>query len=229
MPQEKISPRLPQPLLLKLDESSGRVELFPAVWSAAENFVVCEGDLCLDGLEQLIDLNAPRFSPLVAYLLTTRLRDPNLRVRTRVVQVIAGVLSPDEDGNPAPIEVRDTLRRFISQSRTRQIFALLQVSASEPQMEESVAQILNLCTFAGNHLVDILGDHQVSLPVRSQAARMIGKVGYLDALPGLEKMAGRLEARNNGQKEMPFGSLPVANDLELLDSIKQAIRLLRAP
>jgi hypothetical protein len=35
------------------------------------------------------------------------------------------------------------------------IFALLQISASEPEMEEPVAQILNLCTFAGHHLVDI--------------------------------------------------------------------------
>jgi hypothetical protein len=69
MPQDKISPRLQQPLLIKLDESTGRVELFPAVWSAAENFVVCEGDLCLDALDQLVELNAPRFSPLVAYLL----------------------------------------------------------------------------------------------------------------------------------------------------------------
>jgi HEAT repeat protein len=229
MPSVKAFPRLPQPLLLQLDESSGSFELFPAVWSAAENFILCEGDLCNEALDQLVELNAPRLSPLVAYLLATRLRDPNLRVRTRIAQIIASVLSPDSTGNPAPIEVRNTLSLLLGQSRTRQVFALLEISAYDPAMEQSVAQILNLCPFAGHHLVDILSDHRVAQLIRAQAAKMIGRVGYLDALPGLEKLAGKIETRSNGQKELPFGSFPVANDQELLTSIKQAIRLLQAP
>jgi hypothetical protein len=42
-------------------------------------------------------------------------------------------------------------------------------------------------------------------------------------------MAGKIEARNNGQKEMPFGSIPISYDLELLASIKQTIGSLKNP
>ena len=229
MLQDKPSPRLPQPLLLQLDESTGNLELFPAVWSAVEDFILCEADSCDDPLDKLIELNAPRLSPVVAYLLATRLTDPNLKVRTRIAQIIAGVLTPDDAGNPAPTAVRNSLNLVLAQIRTRQVFALLQISANKIEMEDVVARILDLCPYAGHHLVDILGDHHVTLPIRAQAARLIGRVGYLDALPGLEKLAGKIEARNNGQKEMPFGPLPAVYELELIDSIRQAIRLLKAP
>lgn len=229
MPLDQLPTRLPQPLLLELEESTGNIELFPALWSAVEEFIGCVGEFCHGPLDELMQLNAPRFSPVVAYLLATRLTDPDLQIRTRITQIIADVLAPDSNGNPAPQPVRNSLSLFLTQIRTRQVYALLQVCSARRTMEESVARILNLCPYAGNHLVDILGDHRTPMPIRSQAARMIGLVGYLDALGGLEKYAGKIEARSNGQKEMGFSSTPVTNDSELLESIQQAIYLLRAP
>ena len=58
---------------------------------------------------------------------------------------------------------------------------------------------------------------------------MIGKVGYLDALPALARLEGRVEARLFGQKAMPFASHEKPNEAELLPAIQDALRVLRAP
>ena len=221
--------KFPQPALFVLEESMETVELFPAVWSAVEDLTMPEAEVRHKALDRLVGLNAPRFSPVVAYMLLTRLTDPDLKLRGRVANILSQVLTPDEEGRSAPEDVRSHLLLYLSQLRTRQVFSLLQVIAGDNSIAEQVANLINACPYAGNHLIDILNDHKAPIEIRKQAAMMIGKVGFVDVLPMLEKLENRLEARLNGQKAMPFAPPPNLNEVDLLPSVQESIRLLRSP
>lgn len=222
-------PISPQPQLFLLEESIGSIELFPAVWSALEDLTKADPEVRINALEQLIELDAPRFSPVVSYILVTKITESTLELRARIIEVLGKVLAPDENGFPVPEDVRSSLHLYLSGFRTRQIYALLQVSAENNFLEEHVSRLLNACPFAGNHLIDILNDSKTSIDIRMQAAVMIGKVGYLYTLPALEKLSRRLEARISGQKMMEFA--PQRNSIEssLLPVVNEALRTLRSP
>jgi HEAT repeat protein len=229
MVTKTTSSRLRQPSLFSLEESTGRIELFPTVWNAVEDLTMPNPRLRRNALDRLIELNAPRFSPIVAYVLVTCLADTDLVFRTRVVKTLGEILVPDGDGRPAPEEVLKSLAHHLAQLRTRQVFALLQVTAGNPDLEGHVARLLDACPYAGNHLVDILSDHKLPLAIRKQAVQLIGRVGYLEALPALDRLAARLETRINGQRTMPFAPPAGSNELDLLPAVQATLAILRAP
>lgn len=222
-------PISPQPQLFLLEESIGSIELFPAVWSALEDLTKADPVDRKNALEHLIELDAARFSPVVSYILVTKITESALEFRAMIIEVLGKVLTPDENGFLAPEDVCNTLHLYLSGFRTRQVYALLQVSAEYNSHEEHVSRMLNACPFAGNHLIDILNDSNTAIDIRMQAAFMIGKVGYLYTLPALGKLSRRLEARISGQKAMDFA--PQRNSIEssLLPVVKEALRTLRAP
>jgi HEAT repeat protein len=222
-------PVSPQPQLFLLEESIGTIELFPAVWGALEDLTKEEVNIRKSALEELIELDAARFSPVVSYILVTRVVEPHVEIRAKIIETLGSVLLPDNKGFPAPEDVRSSLYHYLSSFRTRQIFALLEASAEFEIIEEHVARLLNVCRFAGNHLIELVIDPKIPLKVRRQAALMIGNVGYLDTLPALERLAGRLEARSAGQSSMNFVSQTESKDSELLPDLEEAIRLLKAP
>jgi HEAT repeat protein len=125
--------------------------------------------------------------------------------------------------------VRSSIHLYLSSFRTRQIFALLEASAEDKSLEGCVSRLLDACPYAGNHLIDLLIDRKMPLDVRKQAAKMIGSVGYLDALPALERLHSRLESRIYGQKAMPFAPEESDIEAELLPVIHEALNFLRAP
>lgn len=222
-------PISPQPQLFLLEESIGTLELFPAVWSALEELTKADPEARINALEQLIELDAPRFSPVVSYILVTKITDSPLEFRARLIEVLGKVLTPDENGIPASEDVRNCLHLYLSGFRTRQIYALLQVSAVNNSLEEHISRLLNACPFAGNHLINILNDSKTPIDIRMGAAVMIGKVGYLDTLPALEKLSRRMEARISGQKTMDFAQQRSSIELRLLPVVNEALRTLRAP
>ena len=220
---------LDQPSLFEFDNNSiDAVELFPAVWSAAEAIISPDPQVRMQGLEQIAQTQAARFSPLIAYLLFTRLVEPEMDSRTRVVSILADVLRLDSEGRVAPETVRLQLINDLACMRTRQIYALLQVADFEPQASDSVAVLLNACSFAGNHLSDILIDRKLAVSIRMRAVELIGNVGYLDAIPVLERIRTRLEARLNGQQHMPFVTLEEGDEVDLLPGILSTLEILHS-
>lgn len=228
MDTDPVSVNISQPSLFDfIDNSTGAIELFPAVWSAAEDLSAPEITARRSGLERLVALGAPRLSPLIAYLLATRLQEPDLGLRIHVVKILGELFLPDEQGRLAADAVLRRLNWYLSQMHTRAVFSLLQVANDSREMEAHVARILNACPYGGNHLAGILADRKAPLPVRKQAANMIGMVGFLDVLPTLERMVIRLEARVNGQQTMVFAPLPVQDDIELLPTVMKSLEMLR--
>jgi hypothetical protein len=223
--------QITQPFLFDYAEViTNAVELFPAVWSAAEDLTSPDINLRRSGLARLREVNAPRVSPLVAYLTTTRLDDPDLYLRKQIIETIGELLLPDEDGFSAPENVRRHLLPRLSGFRTRTLYALLEAAAAYPEVESHLFHILRACPQAGGNLCDIVADRQLPLAVRKQAVHFIGQVGYLDAISALEKLEIRLESRLTGQQSMSFaGPGTAAEEAELLPEIEKTLILLKAP
>jgi hypothetical protein len=59
--------------------------------------------------------------------------------------------------------------------------------------------------------------------------RFVGRVGYVDAIQALERIALRLEARLNGQQAMPFLPMMGVDDTALLPDVRAALFQLRSP
>jgi hypothetical protein len=97
------------------------------------------------------------------------------------------------------------------------VFALLQVTEYDKTAEAAVMDILSCCSYAGSHLSEILSNRELPQEIRKQAAFFIGQIGYLDALPVLERMASRMETRGDEQ------------DSRILPVLQNAVQLLTAP
>jgi hypothetical protein len=219
-----------------LDSATGVAELFPTVWDALQRLVSAHPEERHSGFNQLMELDAHRLSPLVAYVLATRLDDPDITFRLKVTQAVGALLSqskPDQDNGGVtriPSEnVRQSLRFYLSQMRQRRIFALLQVADYQPSVQKDVAAIIKSCSHAGQVLADIFSDRKLPLNIRKQAIQYAGVVGFLDAVPRLEKLAERLEARKSGQRLMPFAPPVDPGERALIPIIQTALTLLNSP
>jgi hypothetical protein len=203
--------------------TTGQVELFPTVWGAAESLSSSEARQRQQGLDLLVKCGASRLSPLVVYVIYTRLTDADMEIRAQVIKALADVLTPDEKGRPAPEAVRQHLMTQLGKMRTREIYALLQSLAINPELTPQVGKLMNACPYAGNHLADLAASRKAPLEIRRYAIRLAGEVGYCDVIPTLERMLARLESRINGQQAMAFAPPAGVDDDDLLADIKEAL------
>ena len=225
-----IAANITQPSLFDFsDSSSGVVELFPAVWGAVEGLTAPDVGTRREALDSLLELDAPRLSPLVASVLSTRLVDPDLELRFRVVRALGEVLSPSDPAKMPSPAVRLHIKFCLSQMRRREVDALLQVAEKYQAAESDIAALINACSSAGIALTDIVSDRKASLVTRRQAINFIGRIGFIDAIPALEKLAERLESRMNGQQTMPFTPPSESDEKSLLPAAQAALTLLEMP
>jgi len=216
--------------LLELKEStSSRFEFLPVIWDAAAALISPELEKRFSGLRRLEESDAMRRHPLVSYLLTTRIVEPDIELRTRVIKVLASVFPLDGEERTSEEAVRLHLSNCLAGMRSRQVFALLQVADFDPSAEPVVAALLSYCSFAGGHLADILMNRQAPLSIRKRAVHFIGRIGFLDALPCLERLETRYESRLSGKNYASDNSINENEELSLLPLIQDTLGLLRAP
>ncbi|MFN2233816.1 MAG: hypothetical protein ACK2U1_06270 [Anaerolineales bacterium] len=208
---------------------SGAIEIFPEVWSALEKLTSPDILERRDGLDCLMVLDAPRLSPLVAYLVATRIFDPNLELRYKVVDILGKILRPRETGKLASPKVRSHLKEYCMQMGRRGILMLLEVANAYPDAESKIASLFNLCSQSGENFVKIMSDRKISFELRRQAIIFIGIVGFLEAIPALEKFENRLESRMNGQKTMSFAPPSTSDENSLLPVIQTTLAMLQEP
>jgi hypothetical protein len=219
-----------QPTLFDITDLTTEVaELFPAIWDALEKVASPDLDERYAGLDQLVEMDAHRASPLVVYVLATRLDDANLEFRAKVVQALGGLLSSGEAASNTPDEVKKTLKAYLSRMRQRRIYALLQVAEFQPSSQTHVAALLKGCSNAGKILADIFSDRKLGNEIRHQAINFVGIVGYLEAIPRLALLAERLESGANGQRSMSFAAPTDPEDLYLLPAVQTALMVLNSP
>ena len=214
------------PAIIKLDPSAllhadltgePRADLLAEILDAAEALIAPDVMIRMAGVERLEASDAIRQLPFIAYLLTTRLTEPDIVLRTRIVKALGYASGESMGSQKLDASVQKTLIFHLSQIRTREIFALLQVAEYDKSSEPCIASLLACCSFAGGHLSQILSARDTSLEIRRQATHFIGLLGYLDALPVLERMASRFETRMNDR------------DASLLMELQSAVQQLSAP
>jgi hypothetical protein len=230
MDDDSLSLPMTQPALFENigETAHGVAELFPTVWGAVEDLAASEASLRHLALDRLEELNAARLSPLVAYMIASRLSDPDLDFRRRAVKVLGQVLSPDAHGHLPQDSILRCLNSHLSQMRTRSIYALLEAAAGFPSLAPYAARLLNACPYAGNHLGDILTNRKMPLIIRKQAAYFVGEVGFLDSIPVLERLEARLTTRLKGQQTMTFAPPSEGDEIELLPDVQKALNYLNS-
>ena len=211
------------------DSTSGTLELIPRLWYVAESLSSPSAELRRDALKSINQENAARLSPLLAYIVFTRLSDPDLDIRKMVVNTLANVLRPDDGGLAAPEEVRLHLYAHLTEMNLDQVKELLEIAIYEPESEQDIEILLKAGTYSGDHLSKILADRKNNLNIREISATFIGRIGYLDAEATLDRIANRLESKMKGQKVMPFTRMEENDEKLLLPSVRLALEYLRAP
>jgi len=199
-----------------------------AVWSALEALTAPEPETRLQGFDSLLEQDVVRKSPLVVYVLATRLLEPEIQLRRRIVHCLAALISP-APGDPPPAGAALTyLHSYLSQMRKRPIFALLQVASFDPESSEQLGILLKACSFAGNQLSQIIADHAAPIPIRRQAITFTSQIGFLVAIPTLERMVRRIEARvlSDGGTGLP--SSDMEDEASLLPYMIEALDRLKA-
>ena len=198
------SPILQLPLFAYGETVTNIVELFPAVWSATEAVTSPDTGTRQRGIDALLEMGAQKVSPLVAYVIATCVNDADIFIRRRVVYILADIIKTTPNGKEMPDEVRNVIVTYLHNMREATVYGLLEVSVADQQSDSSIYHLFNTCPFVGKYLGDILTQWKNPLPIRQKAIYFIGLVGYLEALPVLERMLSRLEARQNGQYVMAF-------------------------
>jgi hypothetical protein len=203
-------------------------ELLPVVWNATQALISPDGDTRQRGLDAVLELGAQRASPLVAYLITTCLCDPDLHIRRRAIYIVADLTMVEPGGMPAHEEIRKVIISYLQNATEKIVYKLLEVALVDPYSEQSIFQILNLCPLAGKYLGEILADGKNPLPVRHKAIHFVGWVGYIEALPILKRLLDRMETRQSQQYAMSFASQIHQPDDGIMAALRIAINRLTA-
>lgn len=218
----------PSLISLQLPESETAVELFPAVWQAAENLAAGDVELRRKSLDELLKSGAHRVSPLVAYLFATRLFDPNMEIRTKIVAALANLMRRNEDGTYAADGVRSQVTSALSYFDERGLVAIIEVGINQSDRMPDVEKLVKYSPHAGKFLKKVAADRSAALGMRQAAVQLLGQIGYVDALSELERLRNRIETRQAGQKSMPFAPSGSSNEVNLLSDLQKSILALQA-
>ena len=169
------------------------------IWQAAERLASPSGAERDAALDYLVRQNAPRKSPLIAYILATRISDPDLEVRSHIVKALGGVVTVDGQGEHAADQVIIQLQGFLAQLSKEQVLSLLEVSGQYLTAEESLIEIFKLCSYAGDKLGVIVNDQKQPIAIRQTAIYFCGEVGFLESVSILRELIQRVEKRNQNQ------------------------------
>ena len=208
--------------------SAGSLELIPQLWYVAEALTSRSSDARLAAIEFIIKQDAARLSSLISYMLVTRICDPSMEVRVAVIRALGDIFCLDEKGMETPTDVKLSLYEQFSHLEEEDILAILQASEVDPSLDSDIEVLFRSSSIAGYHLVNILKDRRQPSRVRELATEYVGRIGYLDAIPVLERLKNRMIAKQNGQKAFPFNQHTISKESQLLTRIRTALEDLTA-
>lgn len=209
--------------------ATGSLEIIPQLWYVAEALTSRSTDARLAAIEYIIKQDAAKLSSLISYMLVTRICDPSMEVRIAVIRALGDILCLDEKGMETPSDVKLTLYEQFSRLEEEDVLAILQAAEVDPSLDIDIEVLFRSSSIAGHHLVNILKDRRQSARTRGLATEYVGRIGYLDAIPDLERLQNRLIAKRNGQKALPFNQHDFRNENQLLNKIRTALEDLTAP
>lgn len=205
------------------------LDLDAPVWKAAEALIGIDLKQRRAGMDRLVEMGSIQNTPLIAYLAATRIVEADVPLRSRIVAALADAIRPDKGERIRSEEVSQLISTYLNQMRTREIYSLLQLAAVIPSSKEDIITLLSFAPRAGKHLGDILLERKMPLEIRMKAVEFIGRIGYCEALPMVERLMARLEPRINGQKGLPQLAGELKDEIDLAPFVQNTLGILRAP
>lgn len=220
-----MSEAITQPNLIVLEDQETEIslELFPAAWHAAEKLLCSDVEVRHSGMDDLLSSQAARVSPLLAYLVVTRLFDPDEGMRIRVVEALANILRRDANGQFAPEEVRAQIISGLSQLGDQGLHSLIEVGVAHEKLLGHIAKLINFAPHTGRYLKELAGDRGQPIQIRRLAIYFLGRIGFVDAYSELLRIRNRIESRQWGQKSMPFAPPSSESEELLLPELKKVL------
>lgn len=217
-----------RPILVEKEIHLSLEKYLPDVWRASQALVGSQSEKRFQALKQLDQMEIIRFSPLLAYLVATRLNDANPELCFHAMLTLLSVLEPDSLGQPAPDEVRSEVFSYLCDLSKKTVLSILKTSLDHLEQRSEISKFLNLCPIAGKHLSAILMDRSQSIAIRCQAVDLIGLIGFVDTKSTLLRIKSRIDSRmnNNG---IQLASATLEDEKSLLLSINTALTLLQNP
>ncbi len=163
------------------------------IWEAVEGLTTPDPDVRDQALEALINIEGYNKSPLVAYLLATRISDPNIEVRFHIIQCLGRLLDFDTEGLHFSDQALIHFQEFITHLNKDQLIRLLEVANQYLSAEKALVNILKLSSYAGTGLSGIVNDRKLPFSIRQQAVYYCGEMGYLETKIMLQNLIDRAE------------------------------------
>jgi hypothetical protein len=168
-----------------------------ATWQAAELLISPDPDARDEGISLISIAGTAWQSPLLAYLLSTRIIDPDIKVRFHAVQELGRLLEQSTAPEKKPSnQVIQTVHHFLVDLDQVGMVRLMEVALNYISAEESLLDILRICSYAGKTLGGIVNDRNLPLEIRQQAAFFGGEIGFQTMIPDLKKVLKRIEKIN---------------------------------
>jgi hypothetical protein len=202
--------------------------LIPLIWRLLEALLSKESDIKLFALQELANLNAIMVSPIIVAILVSSLEDRDEAIRKEIVDIIGNFLKSPILNDQFNIYIRAFIKDVLSRMRTRSIYSLIQLYNLDVQLKENIVTLINQCPNAGKHLTDIFLSRNSSIKIRQNAIEIIGIIGYINAIPDMERLLSRLLTRINGQQSMPFITSQGLDETPLIHYLEASLTNLKA-
>ncbi len=201
-------------------------------WVAGEMFVSPHVEERRRGLAILFGSETVRRSPLTAQLLAARVDEPDLALRSQIVQALADYFEVRGSDYRYPSEIRSLAAAHLRRYDRPQIQALLEVHVAAREgavrlAPDSLSRLLARIPNASLVLVRLAGERGLAVRLRRAAVELIGRVGFTDALQALEGLEARIAGRRAGQMAMAFAPTDHADEQSLLPALQQTLLALR--
>jgi hypothetical protein len=202
-------------------------------WLAAEWLVSPDPECRRRGLAALTASDEQLLSPLVGYLLASRVGEPDLELRRQVVAALARCLEVTAQGQAAASPNRAYVTSLLAAFDRAQVERLLEIAGGPGSaghtwpLAEPVLALLDRISNLGGLLTRVAADRFAPGGMRTAAVAVLGELGVIEALPALEGLKTRIEGQQAGQLPMAFAPPSDPDDGNLLQALNEAIHALK--
>jgi hypothetical protein len=163
------------------------------LWDAAEGLISPDPNIRDSSLDQLKEIDGIHRSPLVAYLLVSRISEPDLEIRFHLIRLLGSLMDFESSGQSFSDQALDFAKDALDQMEKSQLIKILEVAESYLTAERAISNILKLSSYAGVGLSGIVNDRKLPVSVRQQAVFYCGEIGYLSSKPTLQNLVQRVD------------------------------------
>jgi len=163
------------------------------LWEAAESLISTDPDIRENSLNEIKEIDGFSESPLIAYLLVSRINEPDLEIRYHLIQLLGQLVDYEIPGEHLSDQALISAKAALDLLEKDQLIRILEVAESYISAEKAVCNILKLSSYAGVGLSGIVNDRKLTVSLRQQAVFFCGEVGYLSSRPTLHNLVQRVE------------------------------------